>query len=284
MIGNFRRPSSASGHRGPIRHRSLRLPGLGRVRISHRPPRTAPPGSKHPAAALAPRRRAQPWIIFSPGALTRPADYPELLATLTAAGAVVLTLDYEWPKLFTGDAAELARPLRAVRRLRSGGLPARGLARHGLPMPPGRRGSRRDPPLRMFGYSLGGWVLSTVFGERGRSERLETVILGASSLREPWQPPNLRRHRVRLMAGTEDRVIDHVALAQLADAFATHIEWLHGVNHFGLLDDRVGAHDFRARDLATRLTRRQCAERIAHQLLQGRSIRPMRQHPTRRPG
>jgi hypothetical protein len=275
MTGRFRRPNPPPRQRHPIRHRTLRLPGLGRIRISHRPPRTAPaPAAHNPsAAATATRHRAQPWIIFSPGALTRPADYPELLGALTAAGAVVLTLDYEWPKLFTGDTAELARPLRALRRLRGGGLPARGLARHSLPLPPGRRRSRRDPPLRILGYSLGGWVLSAGFGERGADERLEIALLGTSTLREPWQPPNRRQQRIRLLAGTEDGVIDPAALARLADAFATDIEWLDGVNHFGLLADRVGAPDFRARDRATRLTRRQCAERVARQMLQGRRIR-----------
>lgn len=61
--------------RQPLAHLSLRLPGIGRVRISARPPA----GSRN--AVLAPgsssRRREQAWIIFSPGALTRPGDYPE---------------------------------------------------------------------------------------------------------------------------------------------------------------------------------------------------------------
>lgn len=257
MAGRRRRPTPADGRRRPIRHRSLRLPGLGRVRISHRPPRLV-------------GGRPRPWIIFSPGALTSPRDYPELLGALTAAGAAVLSMDYHWPKLFVGDAAELAKPMRAARRLQQGRLPARGLARHGLPAPP-RRGLRgKTPPLRILGYSLGGWVLSAGLGEQTRGQPLEIVLLGASTLREPWQPSSRRRHRVRLLAGTEDGVIDPKALEQLAAAFATDIEWLDAVNHFGLLADAVGAADFRARDRTTRLTRRQCAERIARRLLQGR--------------
>ncbi|MGD9298163.1 MAG: hypothetical protein PVG09_00540 [Thiohalocapsa sp.] len=257
---------------GPMRHRSFRPPGLGRIRISHRPPRTAPapPGSNPPAAVISTRRRAQPWIVFSPGALTRSGDYPELLGALTAAGAVVLTLDYDWTKLFAGDSVELAKPMRAIRRLQSGRLPARGLARHGLPVPPGSRRRRRGPPLRLLGYSLGGWVLSAGFAESKRGQPLEIVLLGTSTLREPWEPPKRRQHRMRLVAGTEDGVIDRDALARLAAAFATEIEWLDGVNHFGLLNDRVGAPAFRARDQTTRLTRRQCAERIACQLVRGR--------------
>jgi len=271
MAGRFRRQSPADSRRRAIRHRSVRLPGLGRITISHRPPLTGrrAAADQGPAAALRNPRGRTHWIIVSPGALTRAKDYPELLSALTAAGAAVLTLDYDWPKLFAGDAAELAKPTRAARRLERGRLPARGLARHGLPAPlPCRRG-RKAPPLRILGYSLGGWVLSAGFAEHRHGQPLEIDLLGASNLREPWQPPS-RRQRVRLLAGTEDGLIDPKALEQLATAFATAIEWLDGVNHFGLLDERIGAPDFRARDGATRLTRRQCAERVARRLLHGR--------------
>jgi hypothetical protein len=259
-----------------VRHRRLRLPGLGRVLISHRAPRSPPTAGADSAPAAAPHtpRRAPPWIIFSPGALTRPGDYPQLLAALTAAGAAVLTLDYHWPRLFAGDAAELRKPMRAVRRLRSGRLPARGLAGNSLPPPPRSRGGAKAPPIRILGYSLGGWALAAGFDAPTHGRSLEIALLGASTLREPWQPPNRRRQRVRLLAGTEDGVIDSAALSRLAQAFATEIEWLDGVNHFGLLNDAVGAPDFRARDRTTRLSRRRCAERVARRLLSARKRRP----------
>ncbi|WP_462329195.1 alpha/beta fold hydrolase [Thiohalocapsa halophila] len=269
MAGRFRRQSPADSRWRPLRHHSVRLPGLGRVTISHRPPPTArtPAADQGPAGAPRNPRDRTHWIIFSPGALTRAKDYPELLDALTAAGAAVLTLDYDWPKLFAGDAAELAKPTRAAGRLERGELPARGLARHGLPAPLPRRRGRQAPPLRILGYSLGGWVLSAGFAEHRHGQPLEIGLLGASTLREPWQPPSRRRQRVRLLAGTEDGVIDPKALEQLAASFATDVEWLDGVSHFGLLADAVGAADFRARDRTTGLTRRQCAERIARQLL-----------------
>lgn len=272
MTGRFARSGPPRSHRHPICHRALRLPGLGRIRISHQPTRTAPatPSSSPPAAAIATRRGAQPWIIFSPGALTRPTDYPELLGALTAAGAVVLTLRYHWPKLFADDAAELAKPMRAVRRLQHGRLPARGLARNALPAPPRRRLGGKTPPLRILGYSLGGWLLSAGFGEHTRGQALEIVLLGTSNLRQPWQRPSRRRQRIRLLAGTEDGVIDPEALQHLAAAVAADIEWLDGVNHFGLLADAVGAPDFRARDHIIHLSHRQCAQRIARRLLHGR--------------
>ena len=252
--------------RGPLRHLPLRLPGLGRVRISQRLPIRRGDAS----AADTRRHIERPWIIFSPGALTRPADYPELLDALTAAGAVVLTLDYRWPALFRNEATETSRAWRAVRRLRRRQLPARGLAAHRLPTPPARRPDVSAPPLRILGYSLGGWVLSRGFQRPTDGRPLSIVLLGTSSLHEPWRAPVSKQVRIRLLAGTEDGVIDPSGLQQLADALHTRIEWLPGVNHFGLLHRHIGSPQFRSRDRATRLTARQCAERIAGQLMGGR--------------
>ncbi|MCG6939905.1 MAG: hypothetical protein LJE69_01465 [Thiohalocapsa sp.] len=242
--------------RGALRHLRLRLPGLGRVRVSQRLPVS--------------RRTARPWIIFSPGALTGPADYPELLDALTARGTVVLTLDYRWPALFRNEPAETSRAWRAAQRLRRRQLPARGLASGRLPATSAGGAARSAPPLRILAYSLGGWVLSAGFQRRADGQPLEIVLLGASSLHEPWRPPTSRQVRIRLLAGTEDGVVDPAGLQQLADAFHTRIEWLPGVNHFGILDERIGSPDFRARDRATELSARQCAERIARQVLRGR--------------
>jgi hypothetical protein len=249
-----------------LRHLSLRLPGVGRVRISSRPPA----GSRNPVRAPGSSGRREPaWIIFSPGALTRPGDYPELLAALTAAGAAVLTLDYDWPALFAGEAGETARAWRAADRLLRRQLPARGLAMHRLPPMPSGRLRRSAPPLRILGYSLGGHVLSAGFQRRSSGRDLEIILLGASNLREPWRPPASKRLRMRLLAGTEDGVISLSGLAQLAVALDTPVEWLADVNHFGILDPRIGAPAFRARDHAIKLSARQCAERIARQVLGG---------------
>jgi hypothetical protein len=248
------RPAAGSA----VRHLSLRLPGLGRLCISHRPPRSTAP------ASAGRRRPAPPWIIFSPGALTRPADYAALLGALTAAGAAVLTLDYDWPKLFAGDTAELGRAGRAADRLLRGQLPSGGLARHRLPAAPPRRNRHR--PLRILGYSLGGHVLSAAFQRRFAGRPVEFVLLGTSNLREPWRRPGAARVRLRLIAGSEDGVIDPTGLAALAAAFDTPVEWLAGVNHFGLLAPGVGAAQFRSRDRTTNLSTRACAERIARQL------------------
>jgi hypothetical protein len=254
------RPSDAHAA-SPIRHLSLRLPAVGRVRVSHRPPRTAvDAGTSH-------RHRTPPaWIIFSPGALTGPADYDTLIGALTAAGAAVLTLDYDWPRLFAGEAPELGRATRAAELLLRGQLPARGIARHRLPpLPTRRRGS--GPPLRILGYSLGAHVLSAAFQQDFRGRPVELVLLGASNLREPWRAPSPARIRVRVLAGSEDGVVDPAGLEALAAAFDTQVEWLAGVNHFGLLAPTVGAPEFRARDRATTLSQRACAEAIARQVL-----------------
>ncbi len=248
--------------RGLLRHLSLRLPGLGRIRISQRLPIRRGDASTSDAH----RRGERPWIIFSPGALTRAADYPELLDALTAGGAVVLTLNYRWPALFRNDAAETTRAWRAVRRLRRRQLPARGVASRRVPTPPGSRPALSAPPLRILGYSLGGWVLSTGFQRPTDGRPLSIVLLGTSSLHEPWRAPVSKQVHIRLLAGTEDGVIDPVGLQQLADALHTRIEWLPGVNHFGLLHRHIGSPQFRSRDRATRLTARQCAERIASRL------------------
>jgi hypothetical protein len=245
-----------SPHTQPVRHIRLRLPGVGRSCISYRPPQRVA-GSKQPTP---------PWIVFSPGALTTPGDYRVLLGELTAAGAAVLTLDYRWPLLFAGDAAEARRAILAARRLLRGQLPARGLARHRLPpAPTGRR--RAAAPLRILGYSLGGWVLSAGFGQGFGGRPVEWVLLGVSSLQEPWHKPATRRARVRLLAGSEDGVVNPAGLEGLAAALGSPVEWLPGVNHFGLLAARVGAPEFRARDRATRLDQRACAARIARQIL-----------------
>ena len=252
--------------RGALRHVPLRLAGLGRVRISQRVA-VRRGAADTPAGG---RCRRRPWIVFSPGALTRPGDYPELLDALTATGAVVLTLDYRWPALFRDDAAETTRAWRVVRRLRRRQLPARGLGAHRLPAPPARRTGPATPPLAILGYSLGGWVLSGGFQRPTHGRPLSIVLLGASSLHEPWRAPASKLIRIRLLAGTEDGVVDPAGLARLAEAFHAPIEWLPGVNHFGLLHHHVGSPQFRSRDRATRLSARQCAERIARQVLRGR--------------
>jgi hypothetical protein len=256
-------PGGRTIRRGAFRHLSLRLPGVGRVRISQRAANR--PGD----TATAGRRARRPWIIFSPGALTRPGDYPELLDALTATGAAVLTLDYRWPALIHGDAAETSRAWRAARRLRRGQLPARGLAQRRPPPPPASRPGPTAPPLRILGYSLGGWVLSTGFHHPAHGRPLEILLLGTSNLREPWRAPSSKQVRLRVLAGTEDGVIDRGGLQRLADAFGSRIEWLAGVNHFGLLHRHAGSPRFRGRDHATRLSTRACAERVARQVQRG---------------
>ena len=135
-------------------------------------------------------------------------------------------------------------------------------------MPSGRL-RRSAPPLRILGYSLGGHVLSAGFQRRSSGRDREVILLGTSNLREPWRPPASKRLRMRLLAGTEDGVISPSGLAQLAMALDTPVEWLADVNHFGILDPRIGAPAFRAQDHATKLSVHQCAERIARQVLGG---------------
>ncbi len=256
--------------RPPFTRLSLLLPGIGRVRTSARPPADSRNAVLAPGSSS--RRREPAWITFSPGALTRPGDYPELLAALTATGAAVLTLGYDWPALFTGEAVKAvkaAKAWRAADRLLRRQLPARGLAMHRLPPIPSGRLRRSAPPLRILDYSLGGHVLSTGFQHRSSGRDQEIILLGTSNLREPWRPPASKRLRMRLLAGTKDGVFSLSGLAQLAAALDAPVEWLANVNHFGILDPGIGAPAVRARDHATKLSAHQCAERIARQVLGG---------------
>jgi len=215
------------------------------------------PGLLAPAEALVwatkiPSHRST--LILSPGAAIPPEAIRGLASSLAATGRIVFVMSYfnNLP-IIPGQSGKIGKLIELLKRNPD--------SLNGLnPLLVNEYRGNNELPVSLFGYSAGGAILGGYIAD-SESPAKHVALYGVSTF---VNPPAAISTKVGLFIGSKDGLLlgDEEAKQKVIKAetlLAKKRTTLDGLNHFCIVSDpNVGAPDYRARDLATKLTSDQC--------------------------